>query len=87
MIKRTLSTVLLFLLAIDSFACPVCERNQPKILKGVTHGAGPQSNWDYIIIWITIVIVLITLFLSIKWLIRPGEHSKKHIKHVILNNE
>lgn len=67
-------------------ACPVCDRNQPKILRGITHGAGPESNWDYIIVWTTVAIVICTLFFSVKWLIRPGEKSDRHIKRFILNN-
>jgi hypothetical protein len=68
-------------------ACPVCDRQQPKILQGITHGGGPQSNWDYLIISATILIVLATLFFSIKWLVKPGEKSVTHIKHLILNIE
>lgn len=68
-------------------ACPVCEKQQPKILRGIAHGAGPESNWDYVIIWTAVVIVVFTLFFSIKWLIRPGEKSSTHIKRFILNNE
>ncbi|TXJ22464.1 MAG: hypothetical protein E6Q24_21130 [Chitinophagaceae bacterium] len=83
----------LFLIAFLLFnvlwvlACPVCERNQPKVLRGITHGAGPDSRWDYVIVWATVAIVLCTLFFSIKWLIRPGERSDRHIKRFILNNE
>ena len=83
----------LFLIAFLLFnvlwvlACPVCERNQPKVLRGIAHGAGPDSRWDYVIVWATVAIVLCTLFLSIKWLIRPGERSDRHIKRFILNNE
>lgn len=67
-------------------ACPVCERNQPKLLKGITHGAGPESKWDYVIVWTTVAIVLLTLFFSVKWLVRPGEKSDGHIKRFILNH-
>lgn len=73
------------LIHLSAWACPVCERNQPKVLKGITHGTGPESQWDYVIVWITILIVLLTLFFSVKWLIRPGEKSPEHIKRVILN--
>ena len=65
-------------------SCPVCERNQPKLLRGVVHGIGPQSNWDYIIVWFAIIITLITLFYTIKWLIKPDEMSQSHIKYSIL---
>lgn len=67
-----------------AFACPVCERNQPKALRGIVHGSGPDSNWDYVGIWITILIAVITLFFSIKWLIKPGEKNLDHIKYSIL---
>lgn len=69
------------------FACPVCERNKPKILRGITHGAGPESKWDYVIVCAAIFIVAATLLFSVKWLIRPGEQSEYHIKRYILNNE
>lgn len=67
------------------FACPACEKQQPKILRGITHGAGPQSDWDYVIIWITVAIVLVTLFFSIKWIVYPKEDSLNHIKRTVLN--
>lgn len=68
-----------------SNACPVCERNQPKVLRGIVHGSGPDSNWDYVSVWITGIIAIITLFYTIKWLIKPGEKNKEHIKYSVLN--
>lgn len=68
-----------------ALACSVCEKQQPKILRGITHGAGPQGRFDYVIIWIMVVITMATLYYSIKWLIRPGEKNKEHIKRFILN--
>jgi hypothetical protein len=73
-------------MALASVACPVCERNQPKLLKGIVHGKGPDSNWDYVSIWITIIISLIALFYTIKCLIKPGEKNKTHIKYSIFQN-
>lgn len=73
--------------SITTFACPVCEKQQPKILRGITHGAGPQSNWDYVIVWATVVVVAFTLWFSVKWLFKPGEKSSAHIKRWILENE
>lgn len=66
-------------------ACPVCERNQPKYLKGVVHGAGPENNWDYLIMWAVIAIVLLTLIYSVKLLFKPKELEPSHIKQAILN--
>lgn len=65
-------------------ACPTCERNQPKVLKGIVHGAGPDSNWDYVIVFVIGIIALATLFYTIKWLINPGEKNTDHIKYSIL---
>lgn len=84
--KLKFLSVFLFLGPTGS-SCPVCEKQQPKILRGIVHGAGPESNWDYVIIWTAVVIVVFTLFFSIKCLIRPGEKSSTHIKRFILNNE
>ena len=85
--KKLILSVAVLITGLVALACPVCERQKPKLLQGITHGAGPQSNWDYIIISVTVLIVLVTLFFSIKWLVSPGERSGTHIKHLILNNE
>jgi hypothetical protein len=84
--KRVLPIVLFLLSTIPAWACPVCERNQPKVLKGVVHGQA-GSQWDYLIVWIVVGITLISLYLSVKWLIRPGERNPDHIKYSILNEE
>lgn len=75
----------LFINQLITTACPVCERSQPKITKGIVHGAGPINNGDYVIVSIIATITLITLFYTIKWLIKPGEKNKNHIKYSILN--
>ncbi|MBX3239392.1 MAG: hypothetical protein KIT80_19075 [Chitinophagaceae bacterium] len=85
--KKAAFTILFLMIAVFSMACPVCERNQPAVLKGISHGTGPETKWDYIAIWTTTAIVLYTLYYSVKWLISPGEKSENHIKRVILNNE
>lgn len=87
MMKRALLAVLMLLTTLGAWACPVCERNQPKLLKGITHGAGPEDRWDYVIVGVTMLIVAFTLFYSIKWLIKPGEKGQKHIKRFILDNQ
>jgi phage shock protein PspC (stress-responsive transcriptional regulator) len=69
------------------YACATCQRQQPKFVRGVLHGLGPDSQWDYVIVWIMIIITVFTLFFTVKWLIRPGEKNNDHIKNIILNNE
>ena len=83
--KKTIAFLFLSVFQMIAFACPVCERNQPKILRGIVHGSGPDSNWDYVSIWMTIIIAVIALFFSIKWLLKPGEKNPDHIKYSILN--
>ncbi|MEO6550233.1 MAG: hypothetical protein ABIN94_19675 [Ferruginibacter sp.] len=81
---------LLFILLttrLISVACPTCEKAQPRILRGITHGTGPENSWDYIIVWIAVIVVILTLFFSIKWLIQPGEHTMQHIKKMAINFE
>jgi hypothetical protein len=85
--KKIIATFILIIYEVIIYACPVCERQQPKILKGVVHGLGPQDNWDYISVWVTIIIVVLSLFFSIKYLVKPGEKNQNHIKYTILNNQ
>lgn len=67
-----------------ALACDVCEKNQPAALRGITHGAGPDSNWDLLIIGCAAVIVLLTLIYSIRYLVRPGEQAAGHIKNIVI---
>jgi hypothetical protein len=85
--QKTFITFLLLLLNVTLMACPVCEKQQPEILKGITHGAGPESNWDYLIIWAMVDIVLVSLYLSLKWIFRPEVKQQSHIKYTVLNFE
>lgn len=84
--KRTYLFILLLFSSYAAMACPACEKQQPKLLRGITHGTGPESQWDYVIIVVTVAFVLITLFYSVKWLIRPDESMEGHIKTSIINH-
>jgi small-conductance mechanosensitive channel len=85
--KKIISVAAMLVINMSAFACPMCEKQQPKILRGVVHGGVPQSKWDYLIVWVVAIITVITLFYAIKWLVRPGEKHSNHIKHTILNFE
>ncbi len=82
---RLLLSLFILLLSLPAWACDVCEKQQPKVLKGISHGTGPQSEWDMPIIWVSAIIVLITLFFAVKFLVRPNEGNPEHIKRSILN--
>lgn len=84
--KKVISGFILLLL-ISPFAlwaCDVCESKQPKVLKGITHGAGPESNFDYAITLFAIIVVAITLYLSVKYLVKPKESMPSHIKNITI---
>jgi hypothetical protein len=83
-IIQLLFTLLFTLSAQRSWACPVCEKQQPQITQGLTHGVGPQSNWDWVIIAGITIITIVTFVFSLKYLIRPGEKNMDHIKQSIL---
>jgi len=84
--KRSIAILALILVGLPTrlLACDVCDRRQPETLKGITHGIGLQNNIDYFIILGAIVIVGVTLFFSIKFLIRPKESAPNHIKNIVV---
>ncbi len=80
-----LLTGLLLSTNIVAIACDVCQSQQPRALRGLAHGAGPESDWDYVIVGSTALIALVSLVYAIRWTIRPGERDKAHIKYSIFN--
>lgn len=84
--KKIKFGILVFLLWTGyAQACDACKLQQPKITQNLTHGTGPESNWDWVIVTIIAVITLGTLFFSFKFLVKPGEKNTKHIKNTILD--
>jgi len=78
------TAALLVLINAGAMACDVCQKQQPRLLRGVAHGAGPQSDWDYLIVGGMVVISALSLYYAVKWMIKPGENEKGHIKRSIL---
>ncbi len=82
--------ILMFCFINNSYAlalCDLCKANQPKGLEDVTHGEGPEGNIDYIIMYAAIVIVGYTLVMSIKYLVKPKEKEREHIKNLVLDED
>lgn len=78
------ATALLLLMNAGAMACDVCQKQQPKLLRGVAHGGGPQSDWDYLVVGGMVVISALSFYYAVKWMIKPGEKEKGHIKRSIL---
>ncbi|HET7361718.1 MAG TPA: hypothetical protein VFI78_07290 [Salinimicrobium sp.] len=83
--KNVILFVMLLFAGVKSFACDVCEQNQPEVFKGITHGPGPSGNIDYIITAVAVITVGLSLFLAIKYLVRPKECNADHIKNIVLD--
>ena len=77
---------LLFLCSALVMACPVCEEREPKLTKGLTHGATPDSDWDWVIVAFIAALTILTLVYSIRFLVNPNENQTDHIKNSILTS-
>lgn len=64
-------------------ACDACEKDQPNLTRGLTHGPGPSGSIEIIIAGLAFVLVIISLCFSIRYLLHPGEKNPGHIKHFI----
>lgn len=80
-----LSAFILVLAVNFVWACEACKLQQPKITQNFTHGAGPDSKWDWLIVAVIALITVYTLVYSLKYLIKPGEKDRDHIKYSIFN--
>lgn len=85
--KLILLIVLILVNYIPTMACEACNKNQPKILRGITHGNGPQSNWDYFVVIIMVLVTLYSLYAAIKCFVKPSEKKYNDIKNTILNQQ
>ena len=82
---KKISAFIFLLGTTFAFACDACKLQQPKITQSFTHGTGPESQWDWLIIGIIALITVYTLIFSLKYLVKPGEKNRNHIKNSILN--
>lgn len=84
--RKLIPFLALFLLSdISAMACEACNQNQPKILRGITHGNGPQSNWDYFVVIIMVLVTLYSLYATVKCFVKPSDKKYNNIKTIILN--
>jgi len=77
----------LFLFANYLLACDACKLQQPEVTRNLTHGTGPETNWDWFIVGIVILITVVAFVFSVKYLIKPGEKDTSHIKYSVFSDE
>lgn len=82
-LKYIIAVIFLFVAEL-AFACEACKQQQPRLTQGFTHGTGPDSRWDWLIVAVIALITVYTLFYSIKYIVKPGEKDKNHIKYTFL---
>jgi hypothetical protein len=75
--KSVFAFIIFFLANISMYACDACEKQQPEILRGITHGAGPQSNWDYLIVSVAAADCSGNTFLFDKMAVITGRKRRK----------
>ncbi len=85
--KLILLIALIFINNVTTMACEACNQNQPKILRGITHGSGPQSNWDYFVVIIMVLVTLYSLYATVKCFVKPTDKQYNDIKNTILNQQ
>ena len=81
------TSVTFLLLLVNTYAvlaCEACKQRQPKLLQGITHGNGPNGFWDYFIVIIMVLVIIYTLFATIRCFVKPTEKRYKDIKDHIL---
>ena len=84
--KKLIIILLLAFVKFDALACEACKKQQAKFLQGISHGPGPDSNWDYVIVAIMTVVTLYVLVATIKCMIKPAEQNEQHVKRMIFND-
>ena len=80
-----MATALLLVAVLPAMACEACKKQQPKLLQGITHGPGPDSNWDYLIVSIMVAITAYSFYAMIRYMAKSRDRVHQDIKNSILN--
>ena len=62
----------------------MCARRTSQPLRGITHGTGPQNQWDLPIVVAAGIVV--ALALALRMLLKPGERDRSTSKRIILKD-
>ncbi len=55
--------------------------------KSMHMNGGPNGIFDHIVLGASILIVIIVIFFTLKFFIKPGEKQITHIKRIILDDD
>jgi hypothetical protein len=81
--NNLLTLLATLLLALPALACPLCAKNQPKGFANITHGVGPGGPFDYVMLYGSIAVVVFTMGLFLRFLVRPdGRRNQARREHL-----
>lgn len=69
--KQLLWLLASLFISLPLWACPVCDKRQPKGFAGITHGVGPSGTFDYLMLYGAILVVALTFGLFLRFLLWP----------------
>jgi len=66
--KTILATMISLGITSSTLACELCKSQQPKVLRELAHGMGPQGAVDYLIVWTGVAVVILALITTLYFL-------------------
>ncbi len=69
--KKLLLLLASLFVSLPLWACPVCEKRQPKGFAGITHGVGPGGAFDYLMLYGSILVVALSFGLLLRFALWP----------------
>ncbi|RFZ91159.1 hypothetical protein D0C36_19660 [Mucilaginibacter conchicola] len=84
--RKYIFTISVILVSGTAFACDACKK-QKSLFTGISHGRGPESNWDYLIVALMIVVTLYVLFAALKCMFKSSENHRSHIKYTFIESD
>lgn len=81
MIRSFIVILLSYFISFTSFAREVNDKHQAT--KKAVEDSNPHGHWDLLIMVVSLTIVAIVLFFSIKFLVWPREKNNDHVKNIV----
>ena len=66
---------------------PARKKGGTEIMHDMSHMAGPQAAWEYVLVAVAVIIVGWVFYLAFKYTLKPGEEQADHIKRRILEKD
>ncbi|OOQ57826.1 hypothetical protein BC343_13685 [Mucilaginibacter pedocola] len=84
--RKYIVTIPVILVSGTAFGCDACKKQQ-SFFTGISHGRGPESTWDYLIVALMVIVTLYVLFAALNCMFRPYENHRSHIKYTFIESD